>query len=357
MMTFQRTWLVFSFLVLESTRLWSWNGRRKLPVFWGQDWFFGLQVRPGFYDGPGKEILSRYKKQITFPFLVEFLCLTPVFLFAHSLYLLPATVATSIMLVIWHQRTTKAAVKAAQPHALPQPETTSPVTLSLKRRGLWQYTSPAIEAAISIFTIAGLAIFSHYYWYFNWEGEHTLSAVLPLVLYFYVQLGGLLVKQSIVRFRVAAPAEEADRYFTILEERRLVFLRLCDNFRIILAAVLPYYLFRQVARDVLKWTYARLVHVAVGLSVMAAMLIVLSWYVRRMRAILSQVDPYELLKIRRRVSQTRPLLGGLARAEADNPGAVVRTTSGLALNLANKRYLYSIYILGFIALVVVFQLY
>src|SRR5262249_40327517 len=160
-MSFQRITMIAVFLILELTRLWALNSRRRLPLIWGNEWFFNLKVGPDFYKGAGADMLRRYERHTAIPFVVEMVLLAPVFLFAPYIYTLAATVATSAMLIIWNRAIAKRFINAAKPFEISQPDaSTVPVALSLVRRRFAEYTNPAVEYSIVILTIAGLGIFS-----------------------------------------------------------------------------------------------------------------------------------------------------------------------------------------------------
>src|SRR5581483_10820160 len=166
-MSLQRIIIIVVFVVLESTRIWAIILRRKLPLVWGKDWFINVPVGPDFYQGPGADMLHRYRKQTLTPYIVEFVCLLPVFFFANYFYVLPAAIATSAMLMIWGNRILKSFIKEARPYAISDViKPTVPVALSLTRRRFTAYLNPGVESAIILLTIAGITLFIRYYWYF-----------------------------------------------------------------------------------------------------------------------------------------------------------------------------------------------
>ena len=352
-MPLQKIVSIIVLLILEMTRFWAFNARRKLPVVWGEGWFLGLQVPAEFHKGVGAELLRRYRVQTAIPYIVEFVLLAPIFIFASYIFILPAVVITSIMIVVWSHRVAKSFIKQAKPYAIHQPEaSTVPMALSLTQRRFSDYTNVGVESAVIILTLAGLGVFVRYYNFFNWDGIHTFSAFLPLMLYFYLQMGALLLKQSLVRWRLALPGEQTDQYFKLFEERRSVLIRLFDYCRIVCAFVLLYALFDQVAADYLHWPRARLFHLVIGFSTMGALLIILRWYMHRMKKIITQIDLTGLVKMQRRLADKPTHFGGFAYFDSDNPSAVVRTTGGFVLNFANKRvYLCGVYFIGLITLI------
>ena len=312
-----------------------------------------------FYQGAGKEILQRYRNRTVIPYIVEFLLLALIFFFANYFYTLPASIITTIMLIAWSNKIMKASIKEAKPFAIAQPDDSSvPVAFSLTRRRLTDYTNPAVESSIIVLTILGVGLFARHYWYFNWDGNHTLSAFLPLILYLYLQVGGLLLKQALVRLRLTLPGERTDQYFKLFEDRRLIFLKLCDYFRIICAVVLPYFLFDQIAAGVLQWRHARMFHLIIGFSIMAAKLLIVYWYVKSMPALIKKMDISELVRMQRRVADKPASFGGYAFFDSNNPGALVRTSNGLVLNFANKRvYFVGLYLIGLVALITMVHFY
>src|SRR5947207_394235 len=145
-MSLERISSIMIFLVLELTRVWTLNGRKKLPMFWGQGWFFNLQVGPDFYQGPGADIIGRYKKRVALPYILEVICLAPVFFFANYFYILPAVVVTTVIHFLWGRWLVKSFLKEVEPFAISQPEASRvPVALSLTRRRLVDYTNVSVE--------------------------------------------------------------------------------------------------------------------------------------------------------------------------------------------------------------------
>jgi hypothetical protein len=358
-MSLQRIMLIIAFLFIQSIRLWALKGRWKLPMSWGKDWFFNFKVAGDFYEGNGRDIFQRYRRQTVVPYIVDFIIAAPVFLLGNSMYILPWIVASTAMLLFWHKRIIKMAIKAAKPFAIEQPGDSSvPIALSLTRRRVADYTNLVIETAVAVFTIIGLGIFVRYYWFFNWDGNHTLSALIPVILYFYLQAGGLLLKHGLVRWRLALPGEQTDHYFKLFEDRRQLLIKMYDYYRVICAIGFPVYLFRQIAEYLLHWRNQQWFNFGFGVAVLAVTLLTLRWYVQHMRAIIRRIEPSELMRMQKRIADKPVLFGGLAYFDADNLGVLVRTANGLVLNFANKRmYVYGFYLIGLVTLITMSYIY
>jgi len=148
------------------------------------------------------------------------------------------------------------------------------------------------------------------------------------------------------------PGEQTDEYFKVFEERRLIFLKLCDAFRVVCAVVFLYFLVDQIAGDVLHWQHARMFHVVVGFSIIGIDLLILRWYVKSMRNVIRRIDISDLVRMQRRVVDKPASFGGFAYFDSNNPGAIVRTSTGFVLNFANKRiYAYGLYLVGLVTLI------
>src|SRR5262249_19884426 len=86
------------------------------------------------------------------------------------------------------------------------------VALFLKTRRLRDYTSLPFELIPALLTVGALAVLAYHFWYAKEGGllpgraHYGALAVLAA----YLQLGGLLVKHSLVRWRMWLPCERTE---------------------------------------------------------------------------------------------------------------------------------------------------
>src|SRR5262249_47003940 len=119
------------------------------------------------------------------------------------------------------------------------------VALSLKVRRLADYTSVALETGLAIVTAASIGLLAYHhlspldpFGKTGWRTRHNIRALELPVLLIYLQLGGLLVKHGLVKWRMWLPGERTQEYLRWREEFLKHLLWVCDYLRALCTAVL-----------------------------------------------------------------------------------------------------------------------
>src|SRR5438046_6162924 len=120
--------------------------RLRQPLLRGPEWFFDVQVEPGFHDGPGRQILHRYWRRVFVPIAVE-LSLAVAVVVSGKLWLLNLLmIAFCAVIVINHSLSVDLAERRARAYAVHGSEQPAArVALSLTPRRLRDYTNWNLE--------------------------------------------------------------------------------------------------------------------------------------------------------------------------------------------------------------------
>jgi hypothetical protein len=305
--------------------------RGRQPLLRGREWFFNVRVRPNFYTGPGRAILHRYWMRMLLPFAIDIPIATAIFLSHHPGLLNPLIIALSALIHINHVFSVDRAERQARPFAVAEPE--QPVTCavaSLTRRRLADYSYPKVELTLAVILIAGLVWLARYY---SAAPEHqNLRQVfaVPMVL-LYLELGLLLVKSLIVRWRSPIPLAGAAEYVAARERIRKYYLWTCDCYRIFIAATIVFW-------AICLWVPASSLNrvVTIWMGVMIAIGIVLTIWVEMKRKQLAD------LAVRTSPARLPDLLPeqGIAKRllcyERSAPMLLLKGARGYSINLANR---------------------
>lgn len=230
--------------------LWS------FPLRNGPGFFLGVEVAPGFYDGPGVEWLKRYRAVVLAEHLTEALILAA--LFATGRWdLLPlwaggsAVLFTSTMLgfTLWTRHTLGAT-----------PPVHSRVAVALETRRLGDYISWPVEALVAVIIA------------FSWvlllsQGDAQVRWQTPVVMT-YVAVGLLPGKISVGRSSYPLPPERTEEHHRWLEANRRHGLRVMDAFGWFFVAILVGYALQHgwPAAKTMVWLRWLLVGVAFGMG-------------------------------------------------------------------------------------------
>lgn len=201
-------------------RLWS------FPLRNGPGFFLGVEVPPGFYDGPGVEWLKRYRAVVLAEHLTEALVLAAIFAMDRW-NLLPgwaggsAVLFTSTMLgfVAWTRHRLGGA-----------PPVRSRVAVALETRRLGDYISWPAEALVAVMiAFSWLLLLTQGDTHVRWQTPVTLT---------YVALGLLPGKIVVVRNSFPLPPERTEEHHRWLEAHRRHGVRVMDAFGWFLVAIL-----------------------------------------------------------------------------------------------------------------------
>ena len=204
--------------------------RGRQPRLRGREWFFGVHVQPGFYDGDGRRLLRAYWMRMLIPFAVDIPWAISIVAAGRYQQFAYLVLIVSALIHVNHQ----ISVRIAERHALPfaEAESTRPavrVALSLTPRRLRDYSSPAFEWMLAIASMAMAAWLARYYIV---EPHARFRVVFgPLLLAFYVQAGLLILKRVLIGWRSAVPYETADAHLEMVEQRRRYYAAVCDWIR------------------------------------------------------------------------------------------------------------------------------
>ena len=234
------------------------------PLNHGPGFFLGVEVAPGFYEGPGIPWLKRYR----FLLLVQHLILVSAFAVPVALrrwndlpLMAPIDVVTLLTLMggftFWARRKLGT-----------DPPRLSRVAVTLEARRLSDYISWPMEGlVVALLACSWLLLFS--------QGDASFQWQLP-VLVTYTVLGFLPAKVLIVRNSFPLPPERTAEHQQWIEANRRYFLRVIEAMRWFLVVILVAYTVRHalpVAKTIV-WLHWSLLGIAMALFlVMAGVLI------------------------------------------------------------------------------------
>ncbi len=343
--------IVATYLAFWLVRINPFLRRWRQPLLRGPEWFFNVPVQPGFYAGPGADILRRYRMRIFLPFAIDIAAVTVILILGK-----PALIGwLLIFLVVFihgnHLFSVDLAQRRARPYAVPGSDKAVPaMALSLKRRRLADYTNRRLEALIALISVGVFLWLARYY--MAGSGGKTFREVFGAPLFLlYLQLGVLLVKWGLVAWRTPIPQNDAETHIAWREQARKLYLQVCDWYRISWTAqllVCPFMtaVSSQEKMKVLTIFWWSLQAITIAMTV---------WLELRRKA---------LQRMALRASPVRlPNLSGDAESSSwllcfqpSSPLLLVKSARGYALNLANTRTQFgAVYLAGLVTLVVLLR--
>jgi hypothetical protein len=205
--------------------------RWRQPLLRGPEWFFNVQVQPGFYDGEGAKLLRAYRLRMLSTLGLDVVAF--VVLLGHILFLPWFLLTMTVFIHVFHLFSVDLAERQARAYAVPEAEQpVATVALSLKRRTLRDYSNLRLEAAMAIATVIAIAWLVRYY--LAVPGYHNVRLVFggPILL-LYIQAGFLFAKQVVVSWRTPVPQVQAEEHLEAREATRKFYLKGCDIARAI----------------------------------------------------------------------------------------------------------------------------
>ncbi len=331
-------------------RLW------KAPRKNGENYFLTQPVGLGFYAGAGPGLERRLRAALLICLSID----APVvfWLTATGQYaglvgeqfiaLVLAGVANNLIFAHFANR---AALRAG----LDGERAGTAVQISMSPRRLGDHTNRFVEAVVGAAILASLAMAGRAHavstepWV-TWNAARWLRSVDSVTAWvLYLQLGLLLLKIVFVRWRMPLPARRADDFRRWRMAWLSYHLKLFDALRALLALGLLSALLW------LTWAYgASAVFLSCGAVALAVFAVYVSRERRSLAAVANQIKPVELVKEfpQRAVPEGR-FLGGVIFISPGNPGALVPSNRGLALNIAHPTtYAWTVYLLGLVALTI-----
>jgi hypothetical protein len=306
----QMYWAFYAFFLL--VRIPATFKRCRIPLMRGPGYFFNTRVPADFFDGPGREILRRYRMWIFAPFLFDAVAVAAIYKWGQPIYLLYLALADVAIAMLNHVAALRRAIREVKPFEVEAMAAPSAVTFSLSTRRLRDYTSFKQEAAIAVLNLAGLARLR--------EGWGAAGGLLFLL---YLQAGMLLLKCALIAGRTPLPRENTEQYLEWREAYRRLLTGSCDAVRLMTAGTV-----------LLLWIDVSRV------EILSATLVVLGawvlWYWGRMRRFMqlyARSKPVQLPHALEPAGATPPVVCYLP----ETPLSFVKGTRGWALNLANRR--------------------
>jgi len=343
--------IIFMAAAEFAVRLYVLRGVWRLPLKNGEGFFLAQRVGPGFYQGAGAPLLRRYRISLLVPvFLDAPLALWFIAGHRYTPLFFQQIIAVVATFVVYNVIATHFNYRAV---ALVAPEENPPATIqiSMEPRRLRDHTNFAVEAVIALTVGLAIALLA---WNASLPTHHGVRRIVVLTIWIlYLQLGLLLLKGVFVRWRMTLPARRTEDFRRWRSTWLSYHLKLFDAIRVlsalVLASTVPLRLYVPVTRPSI---------IIIG-SVWVVILAVYIYYVarenRRMRAVEREIKPIELVKEfpRRPVPEGRFLAGGLLYFNRDNPGVLVRSAQGIAINLARPTaYLWPAYFIGMATLMI-----
>jgi len=287
--------------------------RSRVPLMRGPGYFFNTRVPADFFDGPGREILRRYRLCIVAPFAVDAVALALIYRFGDPRYLLYLALADVAIALINHTAALKRSIREARAFEIEPLPQASAVAFSLTTRRLRDYTSLPLELAVVGLNLAVVILL--------WpEPSELLGFALVMV---YVQLGLELLKYALIAGRTLLPSQNAEEYLAWRESYRRLMTDSCDAVRLMIAVTA---LLATAGLD-----RAQLI-----LATLIMLLAWVFWYGRRAKSF------FAVYRHARPVRLPGPLEPEAAVPlmicyRPNTPLSFVKGARGWALNLANRR--------------------
>lgn len=347
------TLLIFMAAITFAARLNSLRRLWRLPLKNGENFFIAQRVEPGFYQGAGAGLMRRYRISLLVPvFLDAPLALWFIAGQKYALLFFGEFIAMIATLVVYNVIAVHFNYRAM---ALTAPEENLPATMqiSMEPRRLRDHSNRGVEAVIAAAIVLAIALLA---WNASGPaaGHQVRGGVVLTIWILYLQLGLLLLKGVFVRWRMPLPARRTEDFRRWRSAWLSYHLKLFDAIRVLSALVLVFSV--PLKLNLRAWTRPAIIIIG---SIWVVILAVYIYYVvresRRVAAVEREIKPVELVKEfpRRTVPDGRFLAGGLLYFNRDNPGVLVRSTQGIAINLARPTvYLWPAYFIGLATLMV-----
>jgi len=240
-----------------------WN----FPLRNGPGFFLGVEVAPGFYDGPGVVWLKRHRTVVLAEYLIEALIVAAIFATGRW-SLLPLWAGGSAVLFT----STMLGFAAWTRHSLGgAPPVRSSVAVALETRRLGDYISWPVEALVAaIIAFSWLLLLT--------RGDAQVRWQTPVV-FTYVALGLLPGKISVVRSSFPLPSERTEEHHRWQEASRRHGVRVMDAFGWFFVAVLFGYALQHgwPAAKTMVWLRWLLVGVALAIWLIMTVVIIRGW--------------------------------------------------------------------------------
>jgi hypothetical protein len=327
---------------------WSW------PLRNGEDWFLAQRVGPGFYAGEGAPLLRRYRTCLFLPLaldapLIVALAATRRF----ALLMCEQWMALILTLVVYNLILAHFSARATVSVVTPEERPATTVQLSMAPRRLRDHSHRFIELAIAACLLISFFMLGRLQGTAagpngDWHAARAVRAGLVTAVWIvYVQVGLLLLKMVFVRWRMPLPmrrTEDFRRWRSAWLRSQLNFV---DAVRVSFGLLLPSTMVWLTFKE--AWRQVAVVLGSLWALAILALVLFLNREGRRLLAVEREIKPVELVKEfpRPPIAEGRFLAGGLLYWSRDNPGVLVRSPQGIALNLGHtSTYAWTGYFVG-----------
>lgn len=323
-------------------RLW------RLPLKHGPHQFIGVSVGPEFYREAGAKLLRGYRSSLFIPVLFDApLALWLAYTWRHAWFCFEQFVAWIAGIIIFNLIIAHFSSKVMSMTGPAEQPANRTMQLSLAPRRLRDYTTVWIEVVIGIALATALIMLA---WLYEVQGStsETRAALRVTVWTLYLQTGLFLLKGVFVRWRMPLPSQRTEDFKRWRAAWLSYHVRVFDSVRMLFSFFLILGIIIKSHWHV--WTDAAII---TGICVAGPVLAVYLGYLireqRRLTRVEREIRPVELIKEfpRRPVPEGRFVAGGLLYFNPDNPGVVVRSPQGIAINLARPgAYIWLAYLAG-----------
>jgi hypothetical protein len=303
--------------------------RWQQPLLRGPEWFFNVQVQPGFYDGEGAKLLRAYRLRMLSTVAIDIAACAA--LFGHVLLLSGFLLAMVAFIHVFHVFSVDLAERAARTYAVPEAEQpVASLAISLKPRRLRDYSDRNLEIAMAVSSLVAIAWLVRNYLAAPQHDDLRLVFGMPALL-LYTQAGFLFAKQVVVAWRTPVPQIQAEEYLEAREATRKFYLKACDIARAMNTVAL------------LAWP--ALLNVSPASRMRVAILWLAGWVAISVAvAVWQEIKRKQLLTVTLRAHPVRlpDFMGSNAPSwpllcyQPSSPMLVLKGTRGYSLNLANR---------------------
>ena len=325
----------------------------RLPITMVPGRFFGLPVEPV----AAKSLLRRYHRLILRAYALELLFAVAFYFWFGLFGLTMEQVVAACVMRIYHSLVGIHIIRIAKEVADKdswRPQRSMAVMLNTRR--LRDFVSMRFEILLPVLTVVGFLFLA---FQLSRAAEEDAAPLLRRcaalgVLAIYLQLGGLLIKHSLVKWRWCMPGERVEEYRRWRESVLHYWLWTCDYLR--LAFTLGLLSF--VGIDFLYASGAENRAVLYCRILLAGVIVVpgilgLERQKKRMSLFWRALQPLDAFTFGPDVIDKNEFyLGGIVYWNAENPALFVPGPWVYAINLANRRsYLYAAYLAVLVPLV------
>jgi CubicO group peptidase (beta-lactamase class C family) len=326
----------------------------RMPTSMVPGRFFGLPVDAA----ASKSLLRRYHRLILWAYAVELLFAFCFYLWLGLFGLTMEQVVAACAMRVYHSLVGIHIIRLAK--AVADKDTWRPqrsMAVMLNTRRLRDFVSMKFEVLLPLLTVVGFLVLA--YQLSRAAPEESPPLIYRCaafgVLAIYLQLGGLLIKHSLVKWRWRMPAERVEEYRRWRESVLHYWLWACDYLRLAFTIGLLSF----VGIDLLHATGAEDRTVLFCRVILAGIIVVpgiLSFerQMKRMMIYWKALQPLDAFSFGPDVIDKNEFyLGGIVYWNAENPALFVPGPLVYAINLANRRsYLYAAYLAILVPLVI-----